>query len=166
MVFLGQFPTFLNTRLPQRPWPRLMSISAGLVPGRGTSGSTVWTRSPERSAKPPRKNCSSAHFPLLEQEGLSRVVFKCLSRPPRTLLSSVLSDALEKVIKITNKACDVVSPTRQMRKQVDGGDALVPVTRLRASCVPRVSWFPARVGWEHSLITCSGPRPPRGTWGC
>lgn len=109
MVFLGQFPTFLNTRLPQRPWPRLMSISAGLVPGRGTSESTVWTRSPERSAKPPRKNCSRAHFPLLEQEGLSRVVFKCLSRPPRTLLSSVLSDALEKVIKITNKACDVVS---------------------------------------------------------
>ena len=83
--FLGRFPTFLNTRLPQRPWPRPMSISAGLVPGRGTSGSTVWTRSPERSAKPPRKNCLRAHFPLLEQEGLSWVAFKCLSQPLHTL---------------------------------------------------------------------------------
>ena len=107
--------------LPWGPWQRLMSISAGLVPRRGSAGSVVWTRSPDGLAKPPRKNCSRAHFRLLEQERLSWVVFKCLfPASMHFVFSSVLLDGFEKVIKkknnkkkpnncAINKSHDVVS---------------------------------------------------------
>lgn len=89
----------LHTMLPREPWQRLMSISAGLVPRRGTARSVVWTCSPDGLAKPPRKNCSSAHFRLLEQERPSWLVFKCLfPASMHFVFSSGLLDGFEKVI--------------------------------------------------------------------